>query len=361
LSSNFPFHPTRPDFCRRKSGQWSWSRPKQPWRQTPETSRPFAFQVLKGGHPSGRGLLLGQALRLVAEDPNPPDRLMLDHLLVERMALEESAALQNKGSFPARDFCWTGVRELISPEGMTRHLLLLALTLVSSNCALNDTAKLKASKTCVIAMELKDEADFHSLGFTAFGNRHDRSKVPGLKAMAEQVLREELGRYYQVKAVVPVPDLGSVGISRRKAAYDSAMADSRARHRADLEFHAYGHEYHPYGIPRHLTSDGFGYYAGGLPGSMVVAYTGLVVTDGITGGAVASSFGENDFGILPDGDTFAKERYRNPSSAPVRLSGSWSGGGWAAMTPEQRGQLMRAFRDLYRDKVRNQLWKMKLR
>jgi len=242
-----------------------------------------------------------------------------------------------------------------------RSLLLLFLALLFSNCALNDTAKLKSSRSCVIAMGLRDEADFHALGFTAFGNRHDKSKVPGLKAMAEQVLREELGRFYQVKAVVPAPDPGSVGISRRKATYDSAMADSRARHRADLEFHVYTHEYHPYGVPRHLSSDGFGYYGGGPAGGTVVCYTGLVVTDAITGAEVATSFGENDLGILPDADTFAKERYRNPSTAPVRIGGSWSGGGWEAMTTEQRGQLMRAFQSLFRDKVRHELWKMELR
>ncbi len=41
--------------------------------------------------PSGRGLSLGQALRLVAMDPNPSERSLLKRRLVERMTLEESA------------------------------------------------------------------------------------------------------------------------------------------------------------------------------------------------------------------------------------------------------------------------------
>lgn len=236
------------------------------------------------------------------------------------------------------------------------------MALVFSNCALNDTAKLKASKTCVIATSIGDEADFHSLGFTAFGNKHDRSKVPGLKAMAEQVLREELGRFYQVQAVVQVPDPGSLSFSRKKSGYDAAMAASRARHSADLEIYVYPYGYHPYGIPRHLEADGFGYYSGGITGGgTVVCYMGMTIRDGVSGADVASPASGNDYGIIPDADTFAKERYQSFSARPLPLAGKWSGGGYDSMTPAQRGQLMRAFRELYRNKVRNDLWRMELR
>jgi len=243
-----------------------------------------------------------------------------------------------------------------------RYLFLILCALAFPSCALNDTARLKASKTCVIATAITGEADFHSLGFTAFGNKHDRSRIPGLKAMTEQILREELGRFYQIKAVVEVPNLGDLSISKRKSAYDAALADSRARHKADLEIYVYPYGYHPYGIPRHLEAEGFGFYSGGMAGSgTAVSYNGLSILDGATGDEVASPTSENDYGYIPDADTFAKERYERPGSRPVRLPGKWSGGGWSSMTPAQQAQLMQTFRELYRAKVRNDLWRMELR
>lgn len=243
-----------------------------------------------------------------------------------------------------------------------RYLLLILCALAFPSCALNDTAKLKASKTCVIATAITDEADLHSLGFTAFGNQHTHSRIPGLKAMAERILREEIGRFYQVKAVVEVPRPGSLSISKRKSAYDAAMADSRARHKADLEVHAYPYGFHPYGIPRHLEAEGFGFYGRGSTGNgTAVCYTGLVVLDGVSGAEVASPTSENDYGLIPDADTFAKERLERPGTRPVRLAGKWSGGGWDSLSTAQQSQLMEVFRELYRAKVRNDLWRMKLR
>jgi hypothetical protein len=243
-----------------------------------------------------------------------------------------------------------------------RHLFLTLCALAFPSCALNDTAKLKASKTCVIATSITDEADFHSLGFTTFGNKHVRSRVPGLKSMTEQILREELGRFYQVKAVVVTPDLGDHSISKRKSVYDAAMADSRARHNADLEIHVYSYGFHPYGIPSHLEAEGFGFYSGGASGSgTAVSYNGMTILDGDTGAQVASPTSENDYGFIPDADTFAKERYERPGTGRLRLEGTLSGTGWDSMTPAQQAQLMKTFRELYRAKVRNDLWRMELR
>ena len=106
---------------------------------------------------------------------------------------------------------------------------------------------------------------------------------------------------------------------------------------------------------------GFGFYSGGASGSgTVVCYQGLVVRDGATGKDVASPMGENDLGIVPDADTFARERYKHISARKLDL-GKISSGGAGALSPAQKQTFLEVCRELYRDKVRNELWKMELR
>ena len=237
---------------------------------------------------------------------------------------------------------------------MIKYLLSLSLAVLCSSCALNDTARLKSAKTCVITTSIPDEADFHRLGFTTFGNRHERSTIPGLRKMTEEVLREEIGRFYQIKAVVQAPPPGKE--------YNAAMASVRAKHQADLEIQVYPHGYHPYGIPAYLEADGFGLYTGGSAGGgTAVSYTGLRVLDGTTGKEVASPLGQNDYGIVPDADTFAKERMKRPSQRPFTLTEKSDGVGHASLSPGDRARLLGTYRELFREKVRNDLWRMELR
>lgn len=236
-----------------------------------------------------------------------------------------------------------------------KKLLALFVAVISTSCVMNDTAKLKAAKTCVIATAVTDQVDIHSLGFTTFNNKHERVTIPGLKKMTEEVLRQELSRFYQVKAVVSVPD------PNPRKGYHGAMAASRAQHKADLEVCVYPFSYYPATLPRHLTSEGFGYYSLGRDQGLVACYQGLAVRDGATGAEVASPSGENDLGIVPDGDTFSRERYKQTSTRELDNLGQLWGGNYEALGPMQKQKLLQAFRDLYREKVRNDLWKMELR
>lgn len=240
----------------------------------------------------------------------------------------------------------------VSPLLIMKTLLALFFAAISTSCVMNDTAKLKASKTCVIATAITDQADIHSIGITTFNNKQERTTIPGLKKMTEDVLRQELSRFYQVKAVVNVPHPNPA------KGYTAAMAASRAQNKADLEVCVYPYGATPVGIPRHLEAEGFGFYSGGASGSgTVVCYQGLVIRDGVTGKDVASPMGENDLGIVPDGDTFSRERYKHVSARKLDL-GSISAG---ALSPEQKQKFLQACRELYREKVRNELWKMELR
>lgn len=220
---------------------------------------------------------------------------------------------------------------------------------------MNDTARLKTAKTCVIVSDIQAQITFFRGDLGEVVNGGNVSQVPEVKRMTDRVLKEEIARHYQVKETL------SLSAGTKKSDSSAAIAAAK-RNGADLIVDVRTWSSAPPGTFRGMDSDGFGYYGGFAQGKgTIVCHVGLDINDPATGKMVASPHGENDLGLMVDADTFSKERHADRTRNQVLLSGGWKGKSYSEMNAQQKQELMTGLEKLFRAKVKNDLWKMELR
>lgn len=215
---------------------------------------------------------------------------------------------------------------------------------------LNPAGLVEKGKTCVVATEVRNEADFHHVGFTVFTSRTKTFEVPGLREMTYRVIKEELGSAYRIIGQETMPDHGSVPVFKRAAAYQEKIREIAARRNADLVIQLGTFSYYPYGVPSGMRSDGFGYY-GGTRGT-AVGYCSLNIHDGKTGKLIKTYLGGEQWRMSELFDADYRSKWNTDGSRKVSLEGELGAGGFASLSAADKQTLMRAFEDLFRRRVR---------